>query len=143
MPRVDATALSGEAVSLPRQASKRPIVLVFGFSRSAKGEGEVWGKELLALQREKEDFEFFQVAPLSGAPRFTHRLIARAMRASVPASFYPHVILMKGSDQAWRSLLHVRDEGSAYLVLCSSSGEVQWQTRGAGQEQFAALRARL
>lgn len=142
MPIIHGKTLDGNTVSLPA-ASGKPVVLVFGFAHSAKDEGESWGKELIAIRRERNDFDFFQVATLSGAPRFTYGLITRAIRSSVPSAYYPHMLLLTESDKVWRDLLDVTDEGSAYVVLCSPTGEVQWRSRGAGEAQFSALRAEL
>lgn len=142
MPIINATTLEGKTITLP-VASGKPIVLVFGFAHSAKEEGETWGRELIAMHKERSDFDFFQVATLSGAPRFTYSLITRAIRASVPSAYYPHMLLLTANDKAWRDLLDVTDVGSAYVVLCSPTGEVQWRSRGAGQAQFQALRAQL
>lgn len=143
MPVLQATTLSGNTVDLPAATSGKPVVLVFGFTRSARDEGENWGKELVEMQKERNDFNFFQVATLSEAPHFMHGLITRAIRASVPVAYYPHMLLLKQDDKVWRDLLHARNDGSAYVVLCSPAGEIQWQTQGAGQVQFEALRSEL
>jgi hypothetical protein len=87
MPAIQAMTLSGNTVDLPAATSGKPLVLVFGFTRSAKGEGETRGEELVEIQKERNDFNFFQVATLSQAPRFMHGLIPRAIRASVPAAY--------------------------------------------------------
>ena len=143
MPPINAKTLNGEIVNLPNNASGKPVVLVFGFARSAKDSGETWGKQLIEMQQERNNFNFFQVATLSGAPRFTYGLITHAIRASVPSAYYSHMLLLTANDKAWRDLLNATDDGSAYVVLCSATGEIQWQTRVTGQAQFDALRAQL
>ncbi len=143
MPAIDARTLSGETVKLPGTTAGKPVVLVFGFARSAKNEGEIWGKSLLEMQRERNNFNFFQVAMLSGAPRITHSFIRSAIRASVPPAYRPHMLLITENGKAWRDLLEVTDDGSAYVVLCNPAGEIQWQTKGAGQAQLDALRGQL
>lgn len=143
MPVINAKTLSGETVRLPGSATEKPVVLVFGFARSAKDQGEVWGKGLLEMQRERNNFNFFQVAVLSGAPRLTRGLIRGAIRASVPSSYHPHMLLVTENGKEWRDLLDVTDDGSAYVVLCSPAGEIQWKAKGAGQAQLDALRAQL
>ncbi len=143
MPVINAKTLSGEAVRLPGTASGQVIVLVFGFTRSAKGEGEAWGKGLIEMQRERNNFNFFQIAMLSGAPRFTHGIITRAMRASVPAAYQPHMLLLTENGKQWRDLLDVTDDRAAYVVLCNPAGEIEWKTKGASKAQMDALRAQL
>ena len=143
MPSIDAKALSGKTVRLPSNTGGRPVVLIFGFARSAKSESETWGKSLLEMQRERNNFDFYQVAMLSGAPRFTHGLIESAIRASVPEAYHPHMLLLTENGKAWRDLLDVTGEASAYVVLCNPAGEIQWQTRGAGPAQLDAMRAQL
>ena len=143
IPVIDAKTLNGEAVNLPGSTSGKPVVLVFGFGRSSKDEGETWGKELVSLYLERNSFDFYQVALLDGAPRFTHGLITRAIRAAVPPAYYSHMLLLTENSKAWKGVLDVTDEKSTYIVLCSSSGEIEWQTRGVGQPQFDALRTQL
>jgi hypothetical protein len=143
IPVIDAKTLNGETVNLPETASGKPLVLVFGFGRSSKSEGETWGKELVSMYLGRNNFDFYQVAILDGAPRFTHGLITRAIRAAVPTAYYSHMLLLTENAKAWRNVLDVTDDESTYVVLCSPTGEIQWQTRGAGQAQFDALRAQL
>lgn len=143
MPVLVAKTLNGQTVDLPSTADGKPIVLVFGFGRSSKNDGETWGKELVSMYLEKRDFDFYQIAMLDGAPRFTHGLITRAIRASVPSAYYSHMLVLTDNGKAWRDVLDVADEESTYVVLCSPAGEIQWETRGTGPAQFDALRAHL
>lgn len=143
LPAMDAKTLSGEKITLPGGYDGKPVVLVFGFARAARTESETWGKELINLEQKHANFRFFQVAMLSGAPRFTHGLITKALRASVPSTYYDHMLLVTDNANKWRDVLDVTDDGSAYVVLCSPRGEIQWQAKGAGPAQMDALRARL
>lgn len=143
MPAVHGKTLNGDHLSLPLKAGGRPTVLVFGFARSAKEQGKAWGMELLAWQEKDNGFDFYQVAVLDGAPRFTHGLITRAIRAEVPRAYHSHTLLLTGGDKRWKQVLDVTDESKAYIVLCSPSGTIQWKSRGSGKEQFLALKEQL
>jgi hypothetical protein len=143
MPSLEGKTLAGQTIKLPRDTEGKPLVLVFGFERSAKDQALVWGKKLAEWQKQKDDFAFYNVAMLSGAPRFTHGLITRAIRASVPAAGHAHMLLSSTKDDAWRSALNVRNDNIAYVVLCDGDGRINWQTKGAGKEQFDSLLAHL
>jgi hypothetical protein len=143
MPESQGKTLSGETLSLPADASGRPVVLVFGFAKSSKEQGVAWGQQLAALARQNNDFDFYQVAMLSRAPRFTRGLITLAIRADVPPAFYSHTLLLTSGEKQWRKLLNVKQESAAYVAICSPSGAIQWQTKGVGEEQFAVMRAHL
>ena len=143
VPAIDGKTLSGEAVRLLDGKSDKPVVLIFGFGRSAKDQGVTWGKELVTLQQEKADFDFYQVTTLAGAPRFARGFITRAIRAEVPEAYHSHFLLLPDDARRWRELLKVTDEGSAYVALCSPTGELKWRAQGVGREQMDALRAKL
>jgi hypothetical protein len=143
MPESQGKTLSGDTLRLPADANGKPVVLVFGFARSSKDQGVAWGRQLVALARQKDDFDFYQVAMLSRAPKFTRGMIALAIRAEVPPAYYSHTLLLTSGEREWRKLLGVKEEDAAYVAICSPSGEIQWQTKGVGEAQFAALRAHL
>lgn len=117
--------------------------MFFGFARSAKDQGVVWGKELLTLQQQNSDFDFYLVAVLDGAPKFTHGLITKAIRVEVHTAYYSNTLLIPSGKKVWKKTLSVAEIGEAYVVVCSPSKAIRWEAKGVEEEQFAELRAQL
>lgn len=142
IPVTRAKTLQNAPVVLPARSGK-PLVLVVGFAKAARGEGVAWMKQLVAMERGGARFDFYQVAMLSGAPRFTHGLIARAIRASVPREYQSRVLLVADHEDDWRRTLHVTDDAQAYVLLCSADGEIVWRTRGLSPADMQSLQSEL
>ena len=142
VPTTKAKALDGSEVEFPAPRSRKPLVLVVGFSHKSSDQTEEWDKRLAPLYLTDSNLEYYEVADFQGVPSLVMRMILHGMRREVPANEHSHFVLMDRDEQEWEKLVSFSAPGDAYLIVSDAAGHVEWQTHGAETEaQFKALQA--
>jgi len=140
MPELRGEYLSGRKALLPKDASGRVALLLFGFKYQSRFAVEAWTK------RFREDFEkspqvtFYEIPMIGGMARLGKWFIDSGMRRGTPQTDHENVITVYGGTDPWKQLLGVKVEESAYLVVLDQKGNVAWRHAGPFEEaQYEAL----
>ena len=137
--------LSGRKAILPKDASGRVALLLFGFTYQSRFAVEAWTK------RFRQDFEknphvtFYEIPMIGGMARMGKWFIDRGMRRGTPKADHENVITVYGATKPWKQRLGVKSEDSAYLVIIDQKGKVVWRHAGPFEEssyQTLALQVR-
>ena len=140
MPELRGEYLSGRKAILPKDASGRVALLLFGFTYQSRFPVEAWTK------RFREDFEknpqvtFYEIPMIDGMARLGKWFIDSGMRRGTPKADHENVITVYGGTELWKQRLGVKAEDSAYLVILDQMGNVAWYHAGPFEEaQYEAL----
>lgn len=144
MPELRGEYLSGRKAVLPKDASGRVALLLFGFTYQSRFAVEAW------TRRFREDFEknpqvtFYEIPMIGGMARLGKWFIDSGMRRGTPKADHENVITVYGGTEPWKQRLGVKAEDSAYLVVTDQKGKVAWRHAGPFEEgQYEALAAQV
>ena len=144
IPAARCVSLAGDSVSLPGDLGQRTAVLVIGFSRSSQTEVRGWSKRLAADYPDSPNVAYYEVAMLSGVPKFLRGIVVRSMKKDVPERAQGHFLPLTDDDTAWRKVVHFDNADAAYVVVIDGRGMVRWQTVGdASDDAYAELKRHL
>jgi hypothetical protein len=130
LPELRGEYLSGRKAILPKDASGRVALLLFGFSYQSRFAVEAWTK------RFREEFEknprvaFYEIPMIGGMARLGKWFIDSGMRRGTPPADHENVITVYGGTAAWKQRLGVQAEDFAYLVVVDQKGNVAWRHAG-------------
>jgi hypothetical protein len=140
LPELRGEYLSGRKAMLPKDASGRIALLLFGFTYQSRFAVEAWAK------RFRQDFEknpqvtFYEIPMIGGMARLGKWFIDSGMRRGTPEADHGNVITVYGGTEPWKQRLGFQVEDSAYLVVLDQKGNVAWRHAGPFEEaQYEAL----
>ena len=122
--------LSGRKAILPKDASGRVALLLFGFTYQSRFAVEAWTK------RFRQDFDknprvtFYEIPMIVGMARLGKWFIDSGMRRGTPKADHQNVVTVYGGTGPWKQRLGVKAEDSAYLVVVDQKGKVAWRHAG-------------
>ena len=144
LPELRGQYLSGRKAFLPKDASGRVALLLFGFTYQSRFAVEAWAK------RFREDFEknpqvtFYEIPMIGGMARLGKWFIDSGMRRGTPKADRENVITVYGGTEPWKQRLGVKAEDSAYLVVVQQKGKVAWRHAGPfNEDAYQDLAAQL
>jgi len=140
LPPLQGEFLSGRTAVLPKAASGRVALLMFGFAYDSRFQVEAWAK------RFRQDFgttpgvTFFEIPMIGGMARMGKWFIDSGMRRGTPKTDYENVITVYGGAGNWKQRVGFKDPTAAYLMLIDRHGRVAWRSAGNLDEQrYSAL----
>ena len=134
LPALRGEYLSGREAFLPKDASGRVALLLFGFTYQSRFAVEAWAKKF------REDFEknpqvtFYEIPMIGGMARLGKWFIDSGMRRGTPKADQENVITVYGGTALWKQRLGVKAEDFAYLVLLDPKGKAAWRHAGPFEE---------
>ena len=144
LPELRGEYLSGRKALLPRDASGRVALLLFGFTYPSRFAVEAWTK------RFRQDFDtnpqvtFYEIPMIGGMARLGKWFIDGGMRRGTPQADRENVITVYGGTEPWKQSLEVKAEDAAYLVIVDQKGRVAWRHAGPFDEtSYQALAAEV
>lgn len=144
MPELRGEYLSGRKAILPKDASGKVALLLFGFTYQSRFEVEAW------TNRFRQDFEknpqvtFYEIPMIGGVARLGKWFIDSGMRRGTPKADHENVITVYGGTEPWKLRLGVESEDSAYLVVVDQTGRAAWRHAGTFEEtSYQALAAQV
>lgn len=144
MPELRGEYLSGRKAILPKDASGRVALLLFGFSYQSRFAVERWAS------RFRRDFEnnpqatFYEIPMIGGMARMGKWFIDNGMRRGTPEADHENVITVYGRTEPWKRRLGFKVEDSACLVVLDQKGNVAWRHAGPfGETSYQALAAQV
>ncbi len=132
-PSLEAESLSGQKVTLPGAAGRRPALLVIGFTRESRAAARSWAQRIAADFGADGRVALFQLALLEDVPRLLRGVVSSGIRRGVPAAEHGRFLLV--FDRG-RELRRAADfavppatgaDSDAYLVLFDGSGAIRWR----------------
>ncbi len=144
LPELRGEYLSGRPAILPRDASGRVALLLFGFSRDSRFAVQDWTKRFRDEFGENPKATFFEVPMIGGFARLEKWFIERAMRRGTPTAEHENVITVYGGTDPWKRRLGFNGQESAYLIVLDRKGTVVWRHAGRFEElPYQALAAQV
>jgi hypothetical protein len=133
LPLLEAKALSGQLVTLPRDARGHGAVLVFGFSKAAAKVSRPWmdGCRAAAVAGSVEaDVFCYDVRMVEDVPRLFRGAMERGMTSNLPVEFRRQTLLAYQESDAWHERLGATDDKNAYVIACDREGRVRATATG-------------
>jgi hypothetical protein len=144
VPATTAKALDGSAVVFPKPGSKKPLLVIVGFSHKSSGDVNQWNQRALSPYLTDPRFDYYELADLQGVPSFVRAMILHGMRREVPKAEHSHFAPFTAGEDEWKKTVSYSASKDTYLILAEPSGHVVWQTSGVpDDEKVTALKQAL
>ncbi|MGB7846487.1 MAG: hypothetical protein WBL63_12795 [Candidatus Acidiferrum sp.] len=130
IPPIQAKALDGSEVILPKPGSQQLLILVVGFSHKSGEACRAWGKRLAVDYASDPHTVVYQLAELQGAPSMVRGFIVRGMRKDVPPAQQSRFVPLFDHEADWKKTVNFSAPDDAYLVVADPEGHALWQTHG-------------
>ena len=144
LPDLRGEYLSGRKAALPKDASGRVALLLFGFSYQSRFAVDAWTKRFRQEFEKNQQVTFYEIPMIGGMARLGKWFIDSGMRRGTPKVDHENVITVYGGTEPWKQRLGVKIEDSAYLVVLDQKGNVAWRHSGPFEEaQYEALAAQV
>jgi len=134
MPELRGEYLSGRKATLPKDASGRVVLLLFGFTYQSRFALEAWTKRFRGDFEKNPQVTFYEIPMIGGMARLGKWFIDSGMRSGTPKADHENVITVYGGTEPWKQRLEVKAEDSAYLVVVDQNGKVAWRHAGPFEE---------
>ena len=129
IPSVQATALDGHTVALPRDL---PIatILIMGFGRHSSDATTAWEKPTRAQFAHTPNVTFYDMAMLAEVPRFARGFAVGRIRKAVPDLLKPNFLPLFDHEDEWKqaAAFDAHQEDAAYVLLVDREGRIGWST---------------
>jgi hypothetical protein len=139
--------LTGADFDLFETASKKPALVLIGFSKAAGDRCEVWGKALWADAGGDSRVAILSLVMLSQAPGFVRPFIRHAIRKGTPAERQSSTIIVVDRALAWEEHFASdlkADPDQCFVLGISGEGRPSCETVGPfSLERLKALRTCL
>ena len=140
LPDLKGEYLTGREAVLPKAASGRVALLLFGFSYDSRFDVEAWAKRFRADFDKSPQVTFYELPMIGGMARLGKWFIDGGMRRGTQKADHEHVITVYGGTGPWKQHLGVKAEDAAYLVVLDQKGTIAWMHSGPFEEaQYVAL----
>ncbi len=140
LPELRGEYLSGRKAVLPKDASGRVALLLFGFTYQSRFAVEAWTKRFREEFEQYPQVTFYEIPMIGGMARLGKWFIDSGMRRGTPKADHENVVTVYGGTEPWKLRLGVQVEDSAYLVVLDQKGNVGWRHSGPFEEvQYKAL----
>ena len=134
LPELRGEYLSGTKAVLPKDASGRVALLLFGFTYQSRFAVEAWTKRFRGGFEKNPQVTFYEIPMIGGMARLGKWFIDSGMRRGTPKADQENVITVYGGTEPWKQRLGVKAEDFAYLVLLDRKGKVAWRHAGPFEE---------
>lgn len=140
LPELRGEYLSGRKATLPKDASGRIALLLFGFTYQSRFAVEAWAKRFRGEFEKNPQVTYYEIPMIGGMARLGRWFIDSGMRRGTPKADHENVITVYGGTEPWKQRLGVKAEESAYLVVLDLKGKVAWRHAGPFEEtQYTVL----
>ena len=129
IPSLNAPALDGHFVALPRDLPAATILIV-GFSRHSESETTTWEKQ---VRTTLPHTNYYDMAFIADAPAFVRPMITKLIRNKVPDFVHPHFLVLSADEGAWKNICEYDRAApdAAYVLLVDHTGNVIWKSHAA------------
>lgn len=129
VPAVQAIALDGHSVSLPRDLPAA-TVLILGFTRRSVDATTAWEKPTRSQLAQSSSIGFFDMAMLADVPRIARGFALGRVRKAVPDVLKPNFLPLVDHETEWKQVsgFDPHQQDAAYVMLVDHGGTVRWST---------------
>jgi hypothetical protein len=138
LPSTEGETLSGKSVTLAKDLSGKPAVVVIGFSKASSAGSAAWAKRLKG-DPGLANMAVYQVAVLEEVPRLVRGMVKSSIRGSVPAADQSTFVMLFHDETQWKQLAHYRNPDDAYVVVLDARGVTRSTVSGAVADHYGEL----
>lgn len=135
VPATTATALDGTKIAFPRPESRKPLLVMIGFSHKSDDDFKRWNQQMLSPYWSDSRLEYYELADLQGVPSFIMKMILHGMRREIHGAEQSHFAPFTAKEEEWKKAAGYSPSVNSYIVLADASGHIVWQTSGPPDEQ--------
>lgn len=144
VPATTAKALDGRAIAFPRPESRKPLLLMVGFSHKSDKDFHQWNQVMLSPYISDSRIDYYELADLEGVPSFITKMILHGMRREVHGAEQSHFAPLTAGEDEWKKAVGYSAPEYTYIVLANAAGHIVWQTHGApNDEKMSGLKRAL
>ncbi|HEX6496119.1 MAG TPA: hypothetical protein VF018_11585 [Acidobacteriaceae bacterium] len=135
VPTTTAKTLDGTTIVIPRPESRKPLLLLVGFSHKSSEDFKQWNQRMLSAYLSDPRIDYFELADLQGIPSFVQGMILHGMRRQVPVAQHSHFAPFTAGEEEWKRTVAYSASYNTYLVLTDASGHILWKTHGVPDDE--------
>lgn len=135
VPATTAKALDGTAIAFPRPESRKPLLLVVGFSHKSSEDFKQWNQRMLSPYLSDPHIDYYELADLQGVPSLVRSMILHGMRREVPAAQHSHFAPFTAGEEEWKKAVNYSASDNTYIVVADPTGHIVWQTHGVPDDE--------
>lgn len=135
LPSTEGETLGGKSITLAKDLSGRPAIVVIGFSKASSTESAAWARRLRG-DPSLTNMAVYQVAVLEDVPKLIRGLVKSSIRGSVPAADQSTFVMLFHDEWQWKQLAHYRNAGDAYVVVLDARGMTTLTVSGAVADHY-------
>ncbi len=142
LPEISGQALTGRSIELPAEASGKPAVVIFSFSKAAGNDARSWNER---LSREfPKDVPRFTIIMLESVPKLFRGMALSGIKSSMPIAMQDRTLVLYRDETLWKQRLAFSEDSHSYVILLGPDGRISWKSEGAFAEAgYAQLRSQL
>ena len=141
-PYFSTRAVMGKPIVLPEAASGKAALVIFTFGRAAGKDGQTWNLRLA------KDFENpvpnYTIIVAESVPKMFQGRALSGVKSGLPQEMQNRAVLQLQDEQKWRTILGVKDDQRAYVLLRGPDGHIAWRNASAfSQSDYTLVRSQL
>lgn len=135
VPATTGQALDGKVIAFPNAASRKPLLVMIGFSHKSSDDFKRWNQQMLSPYLSDPRIEYYELADLEGVPSFIKGMIQHGMRREIHGAEQSHFAPFTTGEAEWKKAVGYSSSENTYILLADPSGQIVWKTQGAPDEQ--------
>jgi hypothetical protein len=141
-PYFSAQTVTGKPLVLPEAASGKTALVIFTFGRASGKDGQTWNLRLA------KDFQNpvpnYTIIVAESVPKTFQGRALSGIKSGMPQEMQNRAVLQLKEEQKWRTILGVKDEQHAYVLLLKPDGHIAWRNAAAfSDSDYALVRSQL
>jgi hypothetical protein len=142
LPYFSAQAVTGKPLVLPEAASGKTALVIFTFGRASGKDGLTWNLRLA------KDFQNpvpnYTIIFAESVPKMFQGRALSGIKSGMPQEMQNRAVLQLQDEQKWRTILGVKDDQHAYVLLLEPDGHIAWRNASTFSESdYAFVRSQL
>ena len=141
-PYFSAQTVTGKPLVLPEAASAKTALVIFTFGRASGKDGQTWNLRLA------KDFQNpvpnYTIIFAESVPKMLQGRALSGIKSGMPQEMQNRAVLQLQDEQKWRTILGVKDDQHAYVLLLKPDGHIAWRNASTFSESdYAFVRSQL
>ena len=141
-PSFSAQTVTGKPLVLPEAASGKTALVIFTFGRASGKDGQTWNLRLA------KDFQNpvpnYTIIFAESVPKMFQGRALSGIKSGMPQEMQNRAVLQLQDEQKWRTILGVKDDQHAYVLLLKPDGHIAWRNASAfSDSDYALVRSQL
>jgi hypothetical protein len=142
LPQISGETLSGKQLTLPADATGKPAVVSFSFSRTGGKDSSQWSDHI------ERDFPAvghpYTLMMIEAAPKFVRGMIISGSKKGMSQQAQDRCIAVEKDEDAWKQRIGFTKDDRAYVFLLGADGRIRWKSSGTYSDaDYATLKKEL